>query len=170
MFEDVGVVRGTITNVCGHVIGVLQGYIAMNTATTMQGYCQIQREKTSYGIRLDAKVEGSGDLASCYLLDNFTMTGSFPNASTSTTNTTTSGLAMRQELLIKENSKIPSTQPIIDITILKNGEAAPDGWEIISSTLNDASANLNQGNNNSNTIYLAIQRASQTDTTTSTSR
>jgi|TARA_B110000090_G_C13384458_1_gene447129 hypothetical protein len=163
-YDDIGVVRGAIKNVYGHVVGVIKGFVSMNTERTMVGYCRIDREKTTYGLMLEGEVVGStasqGGLSSCVALDNFNVTGTFPNTSTSTSNSTTSGVYMQAQQVVKVNADVPSEQPIMDITILRDGEAVPDGWEKIPSTLNDVSADLNKGCKGSacKNMYLAIRR------------
>ena len=187
LLQNVAVLRGTVMNVYGHVVATMTGYLTMDAATkdsraggmnTMNrmnamnervcGYMNVLREKTSYGVALHGDAVGSNvsGIAECVAMDGLTMTGTFPNISTATSVSSTSGVYLNRSNLQKINSLVSNlSSPIVDVTILKDGEAVPDGWDKITSTLNDVSSDLNNGcsgissTNSSKSIHIAYRRA-----------
>ena len=65
----------------------------------------------------------------------------------------------------KLNNTVESDAPIVDVTILKEGEQVPNGWEKVQSTLNMVSSNLNSGCSTSTKgLYLAFRRSNYEST------
>jgi hypothetical protein len=96
--QDVAILRGSIVNVLGHVVATMTGYLTLgkfnqiNRQLPVIGFLNVVREKTTYGFKMDGRAIGQVmELNQITKIDGITLTGSFPNISISTSNSTTSG-------------------------------------------------------------------------------